>query len=276
MLKKKWFFPAVYLVVASLLIGGVLWYQNSLNQIPEATEDMQNQLDDLTGAGDRQQDSEEEDATAVMQQQESLSMPVADELQVEVVTKFYDYNADAEEQEKGLILHQNTFYQSDGIAISTPENESFDVTAALSGTVAEVKEDPLLGNVVKIEHEYDVSTYYASLGEVLVEEEDEISQGESIGSAGENAMGKDNGIHVHFEVRKEGTPVNPEEFINQPISKIVAPDLSEEESTETDNVEEEQQETEEAEEQVTDEADDAEEQMTEETDDAEEQENTME
>lgn len=237
--KKRWFFPAVYLAVAALLLTGVLWYQNAANQGPDLAEDMENQLDDLSNDQEAQ---DEEDATTVMQQQEVLEMPVSEDLQVEIVTKFYDYGADAEEQEQALISHQNKFYQSDGIAISTADHEAFDVTASLSGTVTEVKQDPLLGNVVKMEHEHGVSTYYASLDEVFAEEGKEVKQGETIGTAGQNTLGQDNGVHVHFEVRKDGTPVNPEHFINQPINKIVGPDKGEEEDKEPATEDEEKQE----------------------------------
>lgn len=239
--KKRWFFPAVYLAVAALLLTGVLWYQNAINQVPEVAEDMENQLNEQAD----QQAKDEEDATTVMQQQEVLEMPVSEDLQVEIVTKFYDYGADAEEQEQALILHQNKYYQSDGIAISTSDHQAFDVKASLSGTVSEVKHDPLLGNVVKMEHEQGISTYYASLEEVLVEEGNELEQGETIGTAGQNTLGQDNGVHVHFEVRKDGTPVNPELFINEPINKIVAPDQEEDSESATEDEEREDERSEE-------------------------------
>ncbi|ENH96562.1 stage II sporulation protein [Gracilibacillus halophilus YIM-C55.5] len=224
--KKKWFFPALYLTVAALLITGVLWYQNAMNQVPDIAEDMEEELNDSENATD-------EESAPVMQQQEVLQLPVAEDLQTQIVTKFYDYQADAEAQQKGLIHHQNRYYQSDGIAISTDDHQAFDVMASLSGTVSEVKQDPLLGNVVKMDHAEDISTYYASLEEVLVENGDEVEQGQSIGTAGQNTLGQDNGVHVHFEVRKADTPVNPETFINEPISQIVLPDdASETESTE--------------------------------------------
>ncbi|WP_163539664.1 M23 family metallopeptidase [Gracilibacillus sp. YIM 98692] len=234
--KKKWFFPAVYLSVAALLLTGVLWYQNVSNQVPDLAEDMEEELNEDLQSND--QDNPDEDATTVMQQQESLQMPVSEDLQVEIVTKFYDYNADAETQEQGLILYENKFYQSDGVAISTSDNQAFDVMASLSGEVVELKQDPLLGNVVKMEHDQGITTYYASLEEIFVEEGTQVEQGQSIGTAGQNAIGQDNGVHVHFEVRKDDTPVNPENFINQPIHKIAAPDEDDAESEEESSEEE--------------------------------------
>lgn len=266
LIKKKWFFPAVYLGVAALLLTGVLWYQNIVNQTNDFAEDMQEQFTEHNKTA-----PDDEEATPVMQQQEVLKMPVAEDLQVEVVTKFYDYNASEEEQEQGLIFYQNKFSQSKGIDIVSTSNETFEVKAALSGKVVEIDQDPLLGNIVKLEHEEGISTYYASLDDIMIEEGSNIAQGQTIGTAGVNALGEDNGIHVHFQVRKDGTPVNPENFINQPINKIVNPqtgeeddseqvDEAEEENTDLDQDEDSDENTSEQEDQQHEEADETEEQ----------------
>lgn len=83
-----------------------------------------------------------------------------------------------------------------------------------------MKDDPLLGNVVALTHENDVMTYYASLNDIDVKVDDEVEQGDVLGTAGENLFGKDHGTHVHFELRKDDQEMNPEEFFNQPISKL--------------------------------------------------------
>lgn len=211
--RKKWFFPAVYLTIAAILLAVVIWYQNLDNQLPEMGE-----TEDLTE--DYIPNLHDEDAEAVMDQQENVLMPVSDEEQAEIVTKFFDYNSDEENQKNALILYNNRYYQSTGIDIKFADDEAFDVVASLTGTVTEVKEDPLLGNVVVLSHDNDITTYYASLGEVNVEPEDEVSQGDVIGTAGKNLFGKDNGTHVHFELRKDDTEVNPETYFNQPVSKL--------------------------------------------------------
>jgi stage II sporulation protein Q len=222
--RKKWFFPAVYLTIAALLLAVVVWYQNIDNQLPEAGDDQE--------LGDNYTPNpHDEDAAPVMDSQEVIKMPVADQEQAEIVTKFFDYDASQEDRESALILHNNRYYQSTGVDIVYPNGEAFDVLAALSGTVTEVKEDPLLGNVVILSHDNGVSTYYASLGEVGVKPQDEVKQGDVIGTAGENIFGQNNGVHVHFEIRKDEKVFNPEEFFNQPVSKL--------ESTESEDVSEE-------------------------------------
>jgi len=211
--KKKWFFPAVYLTVAALLLTVVVWYQSVDNQIKDVQDDPDVSDDYIPNLHD-------EDVESVIDQQETIKMPIADEDQAEIVTKFYDYDADQEDQENALVRFNNMFYQSTGIDIASADGETFDVKASLSGTVTEVKEDPILGNVVSISHENDVETYYASLDEVGVKAGSKVKQGDTIGTAGRNLFGKDHGIHVHFEIRKDGAEVNPEVFFNQPVSKL--------------------------------------------------------
>ncbi|MGM8211398.1 peptidoglycan DD-metalloendopeptidase family protein [Virgibacillus sp. W0430] len=236
--RKKWFFPALYLTIAAVLLTVVVWYQNIDNQLPDEVE--QNETADGIGS-----DPFNEDAEAVMEQQEMIQMPVKNEDQAEIVTKFYDYNADEQDQENGLILYNNRYYQSTGIDIASADGETFDVIASLSGTITEVKEDPLLGNVVIISHENDVDTYYSSLGEVGVKAGDKVKQGDKIGTAGKNLFGKDSGTHVHFEIRKDDMQVNPEQFFNQPLNKL---DAVKSESEAAENDEDETDEKEEKEE----------------------------
>src|SRR5699024_9664719 len=82
---------------------------------------------------------------------------------------------------------------------------------------------------VVVSHENDVMTYYASLNEVEVKADSEVKQGDAIGTAGKNLFGKDNGTHVHFELRKDGKEVDPESFFNQPVSELDKIDVEEEE-----------------------------------------------
>src|SRR5699024_1356659 len=144
------------------------------------------------------------------------------------------YNADQEDQENGLILYNNRYYQSTGIDIASEEGEPFEVIASLSGTVTEVKEDPLLGHVVILSHDNEVMTYYASLGEVQVKTGAKVKQGDTLGIAGKNIFGKENGTHVHFELRKDEQTINPEAYFNQPVSKLEDLAEAEEQSADED------------------------------------------
>ncbi|QDP42239.1 M23 family metallopeptidase [Radiobacillus deserti] len=231
--RKKWFFPALYLTMAALLLTGVLWYQNLESQNPLAGDEPESEKtgDSVTGNGTL---GDEPESQPVMEQEEVLKMPIKEESQAQIVTKFYDYDAEAEDQEKALVLYNNKYYQSKGVDIASSDGKAFDVAASLSGTVTEVEQDPLLGNVVKITHENDVTTYYASLENVLVEAGAEVKQGDVIATAGRNLFGQASGVHVHFEVRQGETAVNPEEFFNQPLSKLNVEKEKETSSTSTE------------------------------------------
>ncbi|MGP4106136.1 peptidoglycan DD-metalloendopeptidase family protein [Virgibacillus sp. L01] len=226
--RKKWFFPAVYLTIAALLLSVVVWYQNLDNQIQETEDDQSSET--YTPA------EHDEEAQSVMDQQEVIKMPVVNQDQAEIVTNFYDYNADQEAKENALVMFNNRFYQSTGIDIASADGETFDVLASLSGTVTEVREDPLLGNVVALSHKNDVVTYYASLQGVNVKSGDKVQQGDVLGNAGENMFGQESGTHVHFEIRKDGKEVNPESFFNQPVSALDEAS-TEDESSESEGTE---------------------------------------
>src|SRR5690625_499158 len=216
--KKKWFFPALYIVLAAFLLTAVVWYQNIENKLIEGLDEKE-QTDEYDAS------SFNEDAQSVLQQEETIKMPVSEEVQAEIVTKFYDYNADQEEQEKGVTLYNNRYYQSTGVNIASNDGETFDVIASLSGTVTAVQEDPLLGNVVIMSHGDDITTYYAGLGEIEVETGAKIKQGDKISTAVENLFSEESGVHVHFEIRKGDTEVNPENFFNEALSKLVQFDV---------------------------------------------------
>ena len=226
--KKKWFYPAVYLTVATLFLAGVLWYQNLDNQIPEATDTPQTDVD-----SDGYPLGYEQDASPVVNQSEVIKMPVLEESQTEIVTTFYDYDKTSEEQVQALVLYDNKYYQSKGIDIASTTDETFPVTAALSGEVIEVKEDPLLGYVIAIKHDNGVTTHYASLQDVTVKSGQQVDQGDALASAGKNIFNQANGTHVHFEVRKDGDAVDPEQFLNKPLTDIKAPSEDDDETEDT-------------------------------------------
>lgn len=216
---KKGFFPAMYLVVAALLLTGVLWFQ-SANRIAEPDLSLDfNFQDELRGNQGLDIDEPSEPVTTPV---ENISLPTLAESKTQIVTKFYDHEADREDQEQALVFYNNKFYQSQGIDIAATNDEPLPVVAALSGEVVEVKENPVLGFVVQLKHDHDVTTYYSSLTDVKVKDGQRVSQGDVIAHAGTNVFNKDKGVHVHFEIRKDDQPINPESYIDQSVADLTA------------------------------------------------------
>lgn len=67
------------------------------------------------------------------------------------------------------------------------------------------------GNYVKIDHGNGLETRYAHLSKISVKEGQYVSAGTVIGNVG--TTGNSTGNHLHFEVRKNGVPQNPRDYI---------------------------------------------------------------
>ena len=144
--------------------------------------------------------------------------------EVQTLKYFYDYQAEAETQEKSILYHENTYIQNSGMDFGL--TDTFDVVSVLDGTVVDVREDELLGTVVEIKHDNDFISSYQSLSEVSVKKNDTVKQGQVIGKSGTNTIDQDLGNHLHFELYKSGEVVDPSKYFDQVIS-----DTAEENST---------------------------------------------
>jgi murein DD-endopeptidase MepM/ murein hydrolase activator NlpD len=67
------------------------------------------------------------------------------------------------------------------------------------------------GKMVEIDHGYGIRTRYAHLQKVLVQRGEEVGHRHEIGLLG--STGRSTGPHVHYEVRFDGKPLNPDKFI---------------------------------------------------------------
>lgn len=134
---------------------------------------------------------------------------------VTVGKSYYNYKATAEEQEKSIIYHENTYIQNSGIDFVN--QQPFEVVSVLEGTVSNVKEDEVLGKIVEINHGNDFVSIYQSLGEVKVKKGDKVSQGQVLGTSGTNELDKELGNHLHFEFYANGQIVDPILYLDKEL-----------------------------------------------------------
>jgi murein DD-endopeptidase MepM/ murein hydrolase activator NlpD len=85
------------------------------------------------------------------------------------------------------------------------------VVATAAGIVREVGTEPGYGKLVVIDHGYGFSTAYGHNSRLLVKVGQRIKRGDLIATAGNT--GRSSGPHVHYEVRLNGVPVNPQKFL---------------------------------------------------------------
>jgi murein DD-endopeptidase MepM/ murein hydrolase activator NlpD len=67
------------------------------------------------------------------------------------------------------------------------------------------------GNAVDVDHGNGIVTRYGHMSEVLVEEGQSVKPGDTLGRIG--STGRSTGPHLHYEVRVDGEPVDPERFL---------------------------------------------------------------
>ncbi|QIZ05735.1 M23 family metallopeptidase [Priestia megaterium] len=232
--KKRWVFPAIYIASAALILTAVLWYQSSNS----ATDKYDYKSTDIAGK------KNQEPAIEVSKTLENFKMPVENADAAVVKTKFYDFNGKTEDQEAALVFYNNTYQPNTGIDVTMKDDESFNVVAALSGTVTRVDEDAVLGNVIEVEHDKGIVTQYQSVKDIKIKVGDEVKQGQVLATAGQSLFNEKAGTHVHFEIRKDGIAVNPTNYFNKSLSTLEEAELSNEkasESVETPQMKEEQQ-----------------------------------
>ena len=86
-----------------------------------------------------------------------------------------------------------------------------DVLASDGGTVVHAGPMGGYGNLVIIDHENGIETYYAHNSAILVSRGDRVFQGQHIAEAGNT--GNSFGSHIHFGVKDNGTFKNPRNYL---------------------------------------------------------------
>lgn len=220
--RKRWVFPAIYLVSAAIILSAVLWFQGN-NDVADSDKYNYNESDLLDTS------KNEDDSIVVNRPAENFAMPVLNEDTIEIARQFYNVDGTSEEQEAALVFYDNTYYENKGIDIVAKDGNTFDVTASLAGTVVKSEKDSLFGHVVEIEHAEGVVTVYQALSDVQVKQGDRVDQGQVIAKAGKNVFNESAGIHVHFEIRNSGVAVNPIEYFGKPLTSLGEEDNASEE-----------------------------------------------
>lgn len=137
---------------------------------------------------------------------------------VKISIPYYNINDSDTNQQSALIYYENIYMPSTGI-LYTSDNE-FNVVAVLDGTIKDIKDDPIMGKIVEIEHNKKLSTIYQSLGNVNVSVGQQITQGEIIGISGHNNIVENSKFSLNFEVYKDSELINPQDFYNMSIESL--------------------------------------------------------
>ena len=158
-----------------------------------------------------------EEKVPVVNTEVKIIRPYVD-TEVTLSKNFYDYQAEAETQEKSLIYYEGTYMPSSGVSYS--KGDFFDVVSILDGTVKEVKEDTTLGNVITIEHENGITSVYQSVGEISIKANDTVVGGQVIAKSSTSNISTELGNHLYFELIIDGICVNPENYYDKKVNEL--------------------------------------------------------
>lgn len=117
--------------------------------------------------------------------------------------------------ERGFVtqeLHDGFEGGHPGLDIAVP-SDSY-IRAAGGGVVTDVGEDAVYGRYVVIEHGDGYTSLYGHASMTFVQRGQEVREREVVALSG--STGRSTGPHLHFEVLRDGEPVDPLTMVDQP------------------------------------------------------------
>ncbi|MGN7478127.1 peptidoglycan DD-metalloendopeptidase family protein [Solibacillus silvestris] len=201
-MQRPWFWPVVYSSMALMIVAVIL----SFNALYESQQE-QELLEEVSAPG-------EQTIVPTSTTLETLKYPFKEQYlnEVSILQEFYDVTKDEATRENALLVFNQIYTASTGLSIGI-NSEPFEVVAAMSGEVTEVKMDTFTGNTITLTHPNGMQTRYSSVADILVKQGDQVSQGEQIATSQENEWNPTVGIHLHFEVLEDGVLVNPTKYL---------------------------------------------------------------
>ncbi|NQV89769.1 MAG: peptidoglycan DD-metalloendopeptidase family protein [Parcubacteria group bacterium] len=100
-------------------------------------------------------------------------------------------------------------FEHSGLDLPAPTGTP--VSSVAPGYVAWTRKGRLYGNYIMVIHTNGVATLYAHLSSINVSPDQFVARGQQIGAVG--STGFSTGPHLHFEVRKNGIPTNPINYL---------------------------------------------------------------
>ena len=104
-----------------------------------------------------------------------------------------------------IINNEDDIRKHLGVDIAVPTGEP--ILASASGQVVFSGWTPDLGNLVVIYHNNEYFTYYGHNELILVNSYEKVDRGDAIATSGNSGISS--GPHLHFEIWKDGEPVDP-------------------------------------------------------------------
>lgn len=210
---KGYVLPAIYFVVLVVMVVSITFLSQSLLEKQKMNDEDYNYSKSVFEESENEPTNTEVDTTNEIK----IVRPYTSD-KVTVTKEFYNKDESVENQEKALIFYENTYMPNTGILYGS--DEKFDVIAILNGTVKEIKEDEILGQMITIECDNKITAVYYTLGEIKVNEGDQITQNQVIATSGTSNIDSSKAESLLFETYIDGVLTNPNNLFDKSISEI--------------------------------------------------------
>ena len=210
---KGYVLPAIYFVVLGVMIVSITFLSQSLLEKQKMNDEDYNYSKSVFEESENDPTNTEVDTTTEIK----IVRPYTSD-KVTVTKEFYNKDESVENQEKALIFYENTYMPNTGILYG--RDEKCDVVDILNGTVKEIKEDEILGQMITIECDNKITAVYYTLGEIKVNEGDQITQNQVIATSGTSNIDSSKAESLLFETYIDGVLTNPNNLFDKSISEI--------------------------------------------------------
>ena len=209
---KPFVVPMLYTIAIALFVGSMYFLEQMMNDKTFSSNEEENTnyvSEEII---------ENNDYIPVVEEIETFIKPYQGD-NIEIVKNFYDYKAEAKDQEKSIIEYENTYMQNAGVDYSN--GNKFDVVASINGTVTDITENELSGTTVTITNANNIKVVYSSLSEVSVTKDQNVTVGQVIAKSGTSNINSDLDNHLHFELYINNEVANPENYYEKNINEML-------------------------------------------------------
>lgn len=206
--------------------------QNLYNKSSEYLNSAQKQMNQLfnnnevENQGIQNSENIEENSTEITNEVENISEEavggaeevavIEEKSQEEIDIEYVKQNANIIWPLKGVITSRfgkrtpTEIVTANHYGIDIAGNIGDDIICATDGIVTISSGEGDYGKHIKVENG-EIATLYAHCSKLLVNEGDTVKQGDKIAEVGQT--GRATGPHLHFEIKREGRFINPEEIL---------------------------------------------------------------
>ncbi|MBO5478435.1 MAG: M23 family metallopeptidase [Clostridia bacterium] len=184
--------------------------QTDTNTVTQNEEANENLLQESNGVGGAELENVVMEEPIALNDTAQEQIPETDEQYLKNNFSFIKPIEGVVSSEFGQRESSNPIVSTNHTGIDIAANTGTVVKAAMEGTVTISSTVGDYGYHIKITNN-DVSTLYAHCSKLYVKEGDTISQGQEIAEVG--STGKSTGPHLHFEIMRGSTYINPRSIL---------------------------------------------------------------